>query len=318
MKTLLITAIGGDISQGVAQIVREVLPDCRIVGTDVHTEHAGALYADEFILSPRASVPEYRAHIEKIIEDHKVDGIWPLSEAEIAYWQPEINRGAAPVVHWITAGQGVIEVAMDKLKTAEFISGIGLPAPWTVAAELQNEPIEYPCIFKPRRGAGSKTVFICRDSADAAYLSRRYPGSIYQQLLEPADSEITCGVHRDRKETVRVVQLRRRLMGGFTGWCEVILDPQVQQQCEILAARLDLNGSMNVQLRLTDQGPRIFEINPRVSSTVMIRHLFGYQDVVWTLNDLTGAETQKWTPPVGAQAVRLMGAKILNNDPHNI
>jgi len=45
---------------------------------------------------------------------------------------------------------------------------------------------------------------------------------------------------------------------------------------------------MNVQLRLTDKGPRVFEINPRFSSTVLMRHRLGYCDVLWAMDEVEG------------------------------
>jgi carbamoyl-phosphate synthase large subunit len=38
---------------------------------------------------------------------------------------------------------------------------------------------------------------------------------------------------------------------------------------------------LNVQLKLTDIGPKIFEINPRISSTVMMRNKIGFKDCLW-------------------------------------
>jgi len=49
---------------------------------------------------------------------------------------------------------------------------------------------------------------------------------------------------------------------------------------------------MNVQLRLTDVGPRVFEINPRFSSTVLMRHRMGFTDVLWMLDELEGKRVE--------------------------
>ena len=41
-NTVLITAIGGDVAQGVAQIIREQRPGWRLIGADTHKEHGGS------------------------------------------------------------------------------------------------------------------------------------------------------------------------------------------------------------------------------------------------------------------------------------
>jgi len=57
-----------------------------------------------------------------------------------------------------------------------------------------------------------------------------------------------------------------------------------------LAVKLDLVGSINVQLRITENLPKVFEINPRFSSTVLYRHLFGFEDLIWSIEDKLGLE----------------------------
>ena len=51
-----------------------------------------------------------------------------------------------------------------------------------------------------------------------------------------------------------------------------------------LADKIDLNGSINVQLKINNKRHAIFEINPRLSSTVMMRHKMGFKDCVWWIN----------------------------------
>ena len=49
------------------------------------------------------------------------------------------------------------------------------------------------------------------------------------------------------------------------------------------------NFLINIQLRITEEHtPKIFEINPRYSSTVLYRHLFGFEDLIWSIEDRLG------------------------------
>jgi carbamoyl-phosphate synthase large subunit len=111
---------------------------------------------------------------------------------------------------------------------------------------------------------------------------------VFQEILEPADREITCAVYRKRDGEVLSLLMLRRLTGGCTGWARIIEDEQTSQMCAHIAIGLNLRGSMNVQLRLTDQGPRVFEINPRFSSTVLMRHRMGFSDVLWAMEESEG------------------------------
>jgi carbamoyl-phosphate synthase large subunit len=199
---------------------------------------------------------------------------------------------------------------VDKLATARALEALDLPAPWTASAD-EAMPMEYPCILKPRLGSGSRGVMTVVDETDARFLARKFPGGVFQQLLDPHRGEVTCAVYRSRDGSVATLQLLRRLAGGLTGWAKVIRDPAVEALCAKLAQGLELSGSMNVQLRLTRQGPLVFEINPRFSSTALMRHRLGFSDVMWTLDELDGAAVSFCFVDEGRIAVRLHGAAVL-------
>jgi carbamoyl-phosphate synthase large subunit len=307
MKTLLITAIGGDIAQSVARLARAALPESRIVGTDMHREHGGALLVDRFVQLPGATSADYVQALTALVREERVDCIVPMAEAELVVLLPLIEGRA--LATWVTPGASVVRAGVDKLETARALAALGIPTPWTIP--VSEPPRAFPCILKNRFGSGSRAVFRVADREDAAYLAARHPQAVYQELLEPDEREVTCAVYRTADGRVATLQLRRRLMGGFTGWAEVIDEPAVTAMCARAAAGLDLRGSMNVQLRLTAAGPRIFEINPRFSSTVLMRSAIGYTDVAWALHELRGGRVEFPPMPVGAVVVRTQDARAV-------
>lgn len=311
MKTILITAIGGDIAQGIAQIVRSAYPDWRIIGIDIHDRHGGSLYVDKYITGLPASTPAYLDWLTQLVCDESIDICFPTAEAELLRLMPEgcseIGRATLLIPPF-----EAIRVGTDKLTTAAFVAALGVPSPWTIPAETADERTLFPCIFKPRRGAGSKGVFICETLAEVDFFRRRFPQAVLQELLLPADAEITCALYRTTEGQTLVLQLLRQLVGGFSGWVEVIDDPRITHQCIAVAEALDLKGGINVQLRLTAEGPRIFEINPRFSSTSLLRHRMGFTDVVWALEECQGKAITPFQPAVGTRAVRTLNAAILN------
>ena len=275
------TGIGGDISQGVATILKENRSDLRLIGVDIHAEHGGHLYVDFFTTVPQAKDPGYRDAIKSVALSHGVDLIIPMSEAELAVLQPFTEL--APGVTWLISGNCVVKTGLDKLDTARALARLGVPVPWTVPV-CEGAPA-YPCILKNRFGSGSRGVFVVESSEDAAYLVKKYPDAVFQELLLPAEGEVTCALYRDREGKVASFLMQRRLTGGFTGWARVIDDEPSAEMCRCIAEGLDLRGSMNIQLRLTENGPRVFEINPRFSSTVLMRHRAGFTDVLWALDE---------------------------------
>lgn len=310
MRSILITGIGGDIAQGVATIVRSQWPNCRLLGTDTHEQHGGRLFVDEFFMLPTASNPSYVGAVRSLLESRQVDAFLPMSEPELGVLGALLKE-LGPT-RSVTAGPSVVAAGLDKLATFEALRSFGIPVPWTIPVAA-GAPVSYPCILKNRFGSGSRGVFIVRDAAEAAYLSERYPQAIYQELLEPADREVTCAVYRTRDGRVASLLMLRRLTGGFTGWARVIEDADTLRMCEAIAEKLDLRGSMNVQLRLTDQGPRVFEINARFSSTALMRHRLGFTDVVWALEELQGKPIRFPDIPAGQIMVRVQEAVVITD-----
>ena len=83
--------------------------------------------------------------------------------------------------------------------------------------------------------------------------------------------------------------------------------------CESVAAGMNLYGSINIQLRITDKGPRIFEINPRFSSTVLMRHRIGFCDLLWAIDEAQGLEVDFPCIEVNQCMVRVQDAKKLSD-----
>ena len=304
----MITGIGGDIAQGVATLVRACRPGVRLIGSDIHDEHAGSLVVDELVMVPPATDAVYGSAVREVIQKHGIDVVMPMTEAEIPL-MPGIVADT-PTVRCVTPGAAAVAAGIDKLATAQLLQGLGIPGPWTVAA-AESMPRSYPCILKPRFGSGSRGVLIIDNAEEAHCLARKYPKAVFQELLQTDRGEVTCAVYRTRHGTIGVLQLLRRLAGGLTGWATVIRDDGVEQLCTRIAQAVDLRGSINIQLKVTDTGPRIFEINPRFSSTVVMRDRMGFKDVTWTLDEFEGRPVTLTTVPEGKTVVRVYGAALL-------
>lgn len=87
---------------------------------------------------------------------------------------------------------------------------------------------------------------------------------------------------------------RRKLTGGFSGYGKVEENNDINGVLKLVAEKLQLIGSINVQLRFSKDGPCIFEINPRFSSTVLFRYMMGFEDVIWSIEDAIGKRLSDW------------------------
>jgi len=309
IKKILITSIGGDIAQCIAKILTTDRADIQIIGTDVGDRNAGEFYVNKFIQVPDASDRQYLNAIKKIIEDESIDIFIPISEAEIRESLSLNDKIACKIIH---AGASIINIGLDKLETYNALSKIGCDLPWTINSDT-GLPDNYPCIFKSRTSSGSKSIIKVFSLEEALFYKNLYQGYIFQELLMPIDQEVTCGVYRTKQGETHVVQILRKLTQGQTSWGKIINEPSINLLCEKVAQCLDLQGSINIQLINTEHGPKIFEINPRFSSTVLMRHLLGFRDLIWSIEELQGKLINFEQPKAGIIMHKVHDVIIQNN-----
>jgi len=296
INNVLVTGCGGDIGLGIARILKKTGSAKKVIGCDVNDTHPGYLVYDEYEIIKPANHPEYFSELEAIINKHKIDLIIPISEQEIrVFFKNKILTGfkSVPV---IMPNEESLVVGLDKLKTMEFLKKNNLLYPWTKIVK-DGKPEAIPCIIKDRGGHGSKGIHVVEKEL-VAYYEKKFPEHIWQELLLPDDQEYTCGLYRTQKGEIRDIIFKRKLQGGLTGSGEVVEDKSIEKALKKIANAIKLRGSINVQLRLTDRGPVVFEINPRFSSTVVFRHLLGFQDLIWSLQEKAGMKISDYKPPL--------------------
>ncbi len=310
LKNILVTGCGGDIAIAMARILRDILPGSKLIGTEIHDDHPAAAFFDEVLAVVRADHPEYQACMEAIVQKNSIDLLIPSTEAEIDFITqhgPADDVFGVPV---LMANKYIVEIGLDKLKTADYLRAIDCLSPWTLSVD-KGKPVNFPCIIKPRKGCGSKNIAIVKEENESDYSSY---GSdyIWQEYLYPDDEEYTCGLYRSKHGDIRSIVIKRQLQGGLTGKGVIVDNSSISQLLEHIARGSGLIGSVNVQLRLTSTGPTVFEINPRFSSTVMFRHKLGFKDLLWAIEDKFDQKLSAYvTPESGVRFYRVSDEVII-------
>ena len=169
--------------------------------------------------------------------------------------------------------------------------------------------------MKNRFGAGGHDVRIV-STQDSTSALRKVFGSdfIWQEHIGSPDDEYTCGVFRTGDGSTRTIVFKRKLSAGITSYAEVVRNEAVERLCVDIAEAIKLSGAINVQLRLRDNQPVVFEINPRFSSTVMFRHVLGYSDLLWALSEQLLGTLPPYInmPKAGTKLVRSFGETVLS------
>lgn len=306
---ILLTAAGGDIASSAYKILCEQDFIKNIFFCDVSTENAVAnLHKENFDVILAGSSPEYLTVLESIVKKRNIDIIIPLSEPEIRALQGKDKILNAKLILPSTLA---LQIGLDKLKTAQFLKENNLAFINTYKACELKEPKSYPCIIKDPLGCGSKNMYIIENSSDYAYYSSKFSSHIVQDYIY--GDEYTCGLYR-HADDIRTIVFLRKLKGGLSISGQLIKNNAIDDFLINLAQLLNLDGSINVQLKLeqSSKKPIVFEINPRFSSTVLFRHLFGFKDLLWCVQDAIGIQKSKYNPkPIGTKFFKVYQEVII-------
>ena len=281
---VLVTAIAGDIGNGVGRILKSCEFLGKLIGCDIHDEHMGAYVFDHCAIVPRASANGYIEALRSLVERHCIDAVVVTSEPELRLFSDIANKGQKVDLPLVLANQMAMVIGFDKLKTAEFIASIGCAAPWTIAIE-KGDPKTFPCILKQRFGAGGQGVFIVKEPGLIKPYRAIFNDYVWQEFIPDDNNEYTCGVYGCADGEIRTIVFRRRLVSGVTGYAELVENRGIDALCRKIASALNLKGSINIQLRTSVSGSLVFEINPRFSSTVVFRHKLGFTDLLWSIQE---------------------------------
>jgi len=286
---ILVTGCGGDIGQSIGKILLKSKYTKKLFGIDISEKNAAQFIYPNFTVGLPFTHPDYIERLEAFIEKHEIDIVIPIAEPELRYFSNQnilVTIGRAKM---ITASSLALEIGFDKFKTAEFLKSQKLPFPETFLAKDIKNIETFPVILKSKTGSGSKDIHKINAMDEFLFYTRK-DVEIYvvQEFITDKKGEFTCGLYRSSEGEIRSQIFRRELKGGYSGYGEVIENEDITNLLEELAVKIDLIGSINVQLRITDNQPKVFEINPRFSSTVLYRHLFGFEDLIWSIEDALG------------------------------
>jgi carbamoyl-phosphate synthase large subunit len=292
---ILVTGCGGDIGQSICKILKEL--NHNTFGIDISDKNPAQFMFDHFEVGPKASDENYIDEIEKRVIKDKIDLIIPISEHELRFYTDTYTDcptiGGAKV---LMANHFSRKIGFNKKETTLFLKKHDLPNP--ILYTIDSTDIIFPLIAKPNTGSGSSNIFIVDDQEEFKFLATKNDNFIFQELLDGTEGEFTCCAYKTKEGDIRNIIFKRELTsGGYSGFGEVIEDHRIDALLVAIATLLNLEGSINVQLRIHKGKPVVFEINPRFSSTVLFRHLLGFKDVEWSIEEFLEEGISEYTKP---------------------
>lgn len=298
--TVLVTGVGAPPGVTIFKAFRQSTLRPRIVATDADPLSVGLFRADAAYVLPRVVEDEalYMRRLGEICLEERVAAVCFGSEIEMRRMAPHIEEFERTTgARLILNEPRLLDAFMDKWKMVQNLRERGLPVPDSAPVADQASVRAFvahhafPVIIKPRQSSGSKNVFVLRSEDELEFFCRYVPDAVLQEYLLPDDEEYTVGIYKSpRTGYLGQITLKRTLAAGLTYKAEVVFDEEIEDVCRRLVDSFDVWGPVNVQLRKTAAGVRIFEINPRFSSTTVMRAYFGFNEAELCVRDVVLGE----------------------------
>jgi len=197
---VLILGMSGNVSQGILKAIRNSGLDCYIVGACVFSDTEGLYLCDKAYTSPYAISKEFIPWLVDLCVSERIkivfsgveeiiDALSPVRE-QLLHETGAIFRASSP---------NKLEIGRDKFLTCRWLESHGFPSPacrLSGEAEKLLEQYKYPLIAKPRRGKGSKGVFMVENEADLKR-AMEAPDYVVQEYIGDAEDEYTVGAWTD-------------------------------------------------------------------------------------------------------------------------
>lgn len=240
---------------------------------------------------PWASDPEFVEKASELCRRLCIDLLIPGVDEELHLLAREsANFGATRL---LLPDADYIENMLDKLSMVRLLESKNLPVPRTYNLCDEWRGIDFPCIFKPRKGRGSRGVRTLQNSDEVVMLRDVLGNAANDYIVQEKvlGQEYTVQMLAASDGRLRaIVPVRVDVKRGVTLRAETCNDAQVIAACRSIHEALPTSGCYNIQLVLTSDGEVLpFEINPRISTTLCLVIAAGV-DPIQIFNSSSGSD----------------------------
>ena len=317
VPTIGICCIGSGVGQSVIRSLRLSRLSLRTIGFG-NSPYAFGAYECDARVHTRSIYDE--GYVDDLIgscRSQRVDLLIPGLDDELAVLARRRRDFESAGVQIVLADDPLVAICRDKDRVRRDLAAVaGLFVrsydPRNLQQELASGAARFPLIAKPRGGSASRGVRILMDASDLERIPHHYVvqelavphrqdpnyAGFFEQLRRgavPQVSEISIQLVHGRSGTfLGRMATHNRLQNGIPVEVLPIEDARVWAAVDRLVpslVTLGLRGPLNLQGRLTDEGLKIFEMNPRFTGITGLRALLGFNEVEACVRDWLGIGT---------------------------
>lgn len=239
-----------------------------VVVTDVNPLSPAVHAANRAWRVPLSTAPDYIDAILEICVGERIGLVVPTIDDELVIFGRAAGRFLERGVRVAVSPAATSELCEDKYATCRYLNARGIPAADSWLPSALPETPAFPLFIKPRRGRGSVGAYPVRTRRELDFFVDYVPDAVVQRYLD--GPEFTIDMLCDFSGQPLSIVPRRRdvIRAGVSDRGRTVNDPALIQVARTCAATLQFAGAVNIQCRLVDGRPVVFEINPRFSGGI--------------------------------------------------
>lgn len=280
MYNIAITGVGGGVGQSILKSLADT--DYNLIALDGELLGAGLYSTETAYLIPYAKDSNYINKLLDICKNEKIALLFPGLDAELMPLSLNVDAFEAIGTIVVVSRPEVVEISDNKQKTFDELIKAGVNVPFTASA-IGFNPSEnnFPLILKQKvGGARSKNVYVIKNvsewNATVEKIGDYLSDFIVMEYIE--GDEYTCGTINLDDSCKGVIIMRRILRDGDTHKCFTEKNEVIEKEVRLVVETIKPFGACNIQLRMKNGKPYVFEINARCSGTTAARTLSGFNE----------------------------------------
>ncbi|NOT24484.1 MAG: ATP-grasp domain-containing protein [Acidobacteria bacterium] len=268
----------------------------RVLVTDVNPMSPALHVADGWYQVSMASAPKYTAELLAICDAERVGLLVPTIDDELA----PVARATAKFrdigTRVAVSDQSTNLLCADKYATCSYLRSHGIPAAETFLPHQLPSVRTFPMFIKPRTGRGGVGAFPIRNEQELRFFLDYVSAPVVQEYLD--GPEYTIDMLCDFRGRPLSIVPRERVVirAGVIDRGRTVRDNRLIDLAKSIAHVLPLAGPVNVQCRMVEGWPIVFEINPRFSGGIPLTIAAGADFPRMLLQLATGQEV---APSIG-------------------
>src|SRR5262245_27221345 len=239
-----------------------------VVVTDVNPLSPAVYEADRAYRVPMADHPSYLDDVLTIAMGERVNLVVPTIDDELPLFSEACARFMAAGIRVAVSPFTTTTLCNDKYETCRTLSARGVAAAASYLPSTLPVAPAFPLFVKPRLGRGGVGAFPVRSAKELEFFLGYISDPIVQEYLDGPEFTIDMLCDFFGRPLAIVPRERVVIRAGVIDRGRTVNDPALIELARDCAAALPFVGAVNIQCRVVNGRPVVFEINPRFSGGI--------------------------------------------------